>query len=511
MVGIQIGIEIDNQLDGILSHIMASVNVAISAMNNMRASISAKIDTSYIDGVRNAISQTTAEINVMYEALNNPPEPEVQPAVSWKTDGMEVFRGTGTQRFQQEVQSADAMLQQLCSTQDAIAKRAYDANIFPPEAFRNLNTMAVRVDMIRDRIQKIESNPLNMGKDTANAELERLRSQLNTMVQEQDKLNKAVQDLDVSAANDAYLKMNETVLKTEQYLRDQVNEQGRFNQEANKGVDVAKRLQSTLSGAMKKIFGKEGIEKAVDWIQDCTEEFDAQRGVELELITVLANTHGADSASQVPMETELAVDNSEAVALINDLQNPANNVTVAVSADTQGINAAFDAITAKASEIQSRGIYSDEAMIAGAAELSIHFSDTKAIEMMMDTLADYAMGMSPGEELDSTAMTNYAASLGKAMSGSYDALTEKGLKFTEAQKAIIEGTATQEQIIATIGEEYLNASRDVQAAAAINSGIAASWGGLYESVSDAPEGKIIQMNNAWSSMKGVIGGSYILI
>lgn len=506
MVGIHVGIEVDDQLGGILSHIIASVNIAVSAMNDMRESISASIDTSVIEGVRNEISQITAEIIVMNETLNNPPAPEIEPSISWKTDSMEVFNGTGIERFRQEVQSADAMLQRLCSTQDAIARRAFDANIFPPEAFQNLNAMAVRVDNIRDRIQQIESNPRNMGTDTANAELERLRSQLSTMAQEQDKLNKAVQDMDVSAANEAYLKLNQTVMTTERYLRDEVNEQGRFNQEVKKGVNVAERLQSMISDVVKKYVGKEGIEKSIEWIKDCTKEFNAQRSAELQLVTVLANTQGPGSVSQIPMETEITVDTSEAIAEINDLQNTANNVTVAVSADTQPINEAFDAITAKASEIQSRGIYSDEAMIAGAAEFSTHFTDTKSIEMMMDTLADYAMGMSGGGELDSAAITNYAASLGKAMSGSYDALTEKSLKFTEAQKAIIEGTATQEQIIATIGEEYLNASRDVQAAAAINSGIAASWGGLYESMSNTPEGKIIQMNNAWSSMKGVIGG-----
>ena len=92
------------------------------------------------------------------------------------------------------------------------------------------------------------------------------------------------------------------------------------------------------------------------------------------------------------------------------------------------------------------------------------------------------------------------------MSGSYDAMTKKGFEFTEAQKAVIEGTASQEQIIAAIGEEYLDASQDVQAAAAINAVIAESWDGLYESMSNTPEGKIIQMTNTFGDMKEVVGG-----
>ena len=124
----------------------------------------------------------------------------------------------------------------------------------------------------------------------------------------------------------------------------------------------------------------------------------------------------------------------------------------------------------------------------------------------MDTLADYAMGMTGGGGLDVAAMVDYATGLGKIMSGSYDAMTKKGFEFTEAQKAVIEGTASQEQIIAAIGEEYLDASQDVQAAAAINAVIAESWDGLYESMSNTPEGKIIQMTNTFGDMKEVVGG-----
>ena len=170
------------------------------------------------------------------------------------------------------------------------------------------------------------------------------------------------------------------------------------------------------------------------------------------------------------------------------------------------MQSAYSTISNKASEIQGRGIYTDDAMIAGAAGLSANFSDPVAIEMMMDTLADFAMGASGGGEVNSAAMQQYAASLGKVMSGSYDGMAEKGFSFTEAQKAVIAGTATQEQVIATIGEEYLSASQDVQAAAAIAASVQQTWGGLYDSMSNTPEGQIMQMTNAWGSMKEEVGG-----
>lgn len=282
--------------------------------------------------------------------------------------------------------------------------------------------------------------------------------------------------------------------------------QERFNRKVQEGVQEANQLNNTISKVGGAILVGTAVKKSVSWIEECTEAFDTQRDAELQLLTVLSNTLDADYVSSFVMETEVTADTSEAVAEINDIQNQVDDVTVMATANTKALTAAFDTITAKASEIQSRGIYGDEVMIAGAAEFSTYFSDTEAIEMMMDTLADYAMGMSGGGEIDSNAMVNYATGLGKVMTGSYEAMTKKGFEFTEAQKAIIEGTATQEQIIAAIGDEYLNASQDVQAAAAINTVIAESWDGLYESMSNTPQGQIAQMTNAWGDMKEVVGG-----
>lgn len=124
---------------------------------------------------------------------------------------------------------------------------------------------------------------------------------------------------------------------------------------------------------------------------------------------------------------------------------------------------------------------------------------------MMDTLTDYAMGMSGGGELDSSAMVDYATGLGKIMTGSYDAMTKKGFEFTDTQKAIIEGTATEAQIVAELGAEYLNMSSDMQAAATINNVIAEGWGGLYETMSNTPEGKLIQLNNTLGDVKENVG------
>ena len=162
-------------------------------------------------------------------------------------------------------------------------------------------------------------------------------------------------------------------------------------------------------------------------------------------------------------------------------------------------------ILQKASDIQSRGMYGDEAMIAGAGELATYFTDGDAILSMMDTLTNYAAGMSGGGAVDEKAMTDYATGLGKIMVGSFDAMNEKGFEFSDVQKKIIEGTATQKEITEELGDEYVSLSSDMQAAAVIGSVIDEGWSGLYDAMSQTPEGQIIQFKNTLGDLKETIG------
>ena len=521
MSGIRTAIELQDNFTGILMNVINAVNLSVSTMEQMQSTMSGTIETTSIEGMRDYLNQATIAAQELDAALQNvtPPETSDSPDASaqsepatWQQDSLEVFTDSGIARFEQEIQSANEMLNALGDTQAEIVARAAQADIFPPDMTTDMNTVQTRLQEIQAHIHAIESNPLNMGTDTANAGLEQLRAQFYQAVEQQENLNRAVENMDVKAANEAYLQLSRTIGGTEKYIRDNVNEQGRFNQEIEDGTDSAKELKNMIAGAVKAFAGMNIIKKAKDWIVDCTEAFDTQLNAETQLISVLANMMDEEYVVQYGIET--GADITGAVDEISHIQDEIDNVTVNVSPETAALTAAFDQIKEKASEIQGRGIYGDEAMIAAAAEFSTYFTDANAIEMMMDTLADYAMGMTGGGEIDSTGMVNYATNLGKIMSGAYDAMNEKGFTFTETQKAIIEGEASREQIVASLGEEYAGMSEDMQAAATIAQVIDESWSGLYESMSNTPEGKIIQIKNAWGDMKEVIGGQlypYVLL
>ena len=330
MSSIQTGIELNDQFSGVLNNIISSVNLAVSAMADMQQSMNADIDTSSLQGARDEINQATAALNELNDAMqqdrniqptapqveqtapdiappvvdggNQEPIPvqidpvlpdplienpdpvplEVQPnappdidpvevPVTWQTDNLDVFTGTGVERFQQEVQSANDMLNTLNTTQAHIAQTAQGMDILPDEAVQDMTTMQQRLSAIQQRIQQIENNPVNMGTNQANAELEQLRGQLNNAIQAQNELNDAMQNMDVSAANTAYLQLSQTVGNTERYIRDNVDEQGRFNQEIASGTQQANELTNTIKRAVAAYVSIQSVGKALDISDELTQ------------------------------------------------------------------------------------------------------------------------------------------------------------------------------------------------------------------------------------------------
>lgn len=310
MSSIQTGIELQDNFSGVMYGIINSVNTAVSSLYDLEQSMNADVDTGNLEVARNEIEQMADAVDELNAACNQnapdiappvvdggngqvinvdvnpilpdplvenpePIRPEIQPnappdpepveiPITWNTDGMDVFTGTGVERFQQEVQSANDMLNTLNTTQARISQTAQGMDILPDAAVQDMNTMQQRLSAIQQRIQQIENNPVNVGADNANAELEQLRMQLNQAIQEQNSLNQAMQNMDVSAANDAYLRLSQTVGNTERYIRDNVDEQGRFNQEISAGTQQANELTNTIKRAVAAYVSIQSVGKALN-------------------------------------------------------------------------------------------------------------------------------------------------------------------------------------------------------------------------------------------------------
>lgn len=217
------------------------------------------------------------------------------------------------------------------------------------------------------------------------------------------------------------------------------NQQNRLNNAIGKGTSAAGGLLSKIKGIGAAFLGMKGV----NWIKESLGLSDIQRNAERQLTNVL-NNMGVEKG-------------------------------------------AFEKLTSKASALQGQTNYGDEALIGGAAEFSTYMQDSDAVAVMMETLTNYAAGMSGGGEVGYEEMVQYATNLGKITTGSFDAMTKKGFEFTKAQQKIIEN------------------GTDMEKALVISDVINESWAGLANSMANTPQGKIIQLKNAFGDMREELG------
>jgi hypothetical protein len=311
-----------------------------------------------------------------------------------------------------------------------------------------INSVNMAVGAMQDMQQTMNTN-------VDAAAFDDIRDEINQATMAMDELNAAMSDME--APSDLTNEMAQTGDEIEQNTRDQQQ----FNNVVQDGVSNANELSNTISKIGTAIGSMFAIQKVVGFIDDCTDATNTQLNAQRQLASTLSNMGGDQSA--------------------------------------------YDALVEKAQSIQQAGMYGDEAMIGAAAEFATYMNDTSAIEMMMDTLTNYAAGMSGGGAIDYESMVDYATNLGKITTGAYDAMTKKGFEFTDAQKAVIDGTATESQYVETLGDDWQSMSEDMRSATVIADIINESWADLYSTMSDTPEAELQSIKNSFGDIQEEVG------
>ena len=417
MASIQTGIELNDQFTGVLYGIINSVNLAVYSMQEMQSTMDTPVESTMLDGAIEQINQATMLANEYQNALEDlrenaengisvpvitptgeatPPDP-VEIPVTWNTDGLDVFTGSGIERFQQEVQSANDMLNILNETQTQIEQTASSMDILPDSAIQDINAIGQRIQAVQTRIQQIENNPLNVGTDTANAELEQLRSQLNQAIQEQNELNAAMQNMDVSAANDAYLRLSQTVSNTERYIRDNVDEQGSFNQEINEGVAQADSLMNAIKGAVGAYVSIQAVGNALnisDELATTTARLDLMND-NLQSTQELTNMVYAAAQDARGSFGDMASN----VAKLGTLAGDAFSSSAEIVAFVNQLNKQMKLSGASTEEASSAMLQLTQSLAKGTLNGDELTSVMENGSMVIQTIADY-MGVTQGEIKD---------------------------------------------------------------------------------------------------------------
>lgn len=275
--------------------------------------------------------------------------------------------------------------------------------------------------------------------DAMSATLKKINSAMSTVLNSFEAVQRASGESfdpsNIAAARREIAGANAAIEEMEESYRAAAKGQESLNDRIREGGSAA----DGLLGKVKAIVSAYAIKKGADWIMDSLSLFDTQLNAETQLNTVLNNVGAAEGA--------------------------------------------MDRLKKKASELQKTTVFGDEALIGGAGEFATYMNDDEAIAVMMDTLANYAAGMSGGGEVGYKEMVDYATGLGKIVNGSYDAMTKKGFTFTEQQKKIIEN------------------GTDMEKALVISDVVNESWGNLAETMANTPSGKILQLKNALGDMR----------
>lgn len=279
MASISASVELYDRMSAPLMSIMNAMNMTISSMRDMQSTMGTDMDTSSLDAATQAANQAQAAMEALNQLMHTgsqtpgtggseptptPSTDPVQVPVEWVTNDLDVFSNSGIDRFEQEVTATNQMLTTLSDRQNQIAQNAAGTDIFSDSAMQDINSMGQRIQAVQQRIQQIENNPVNLGTDTANAELEELRSQLNQALQAQEALNQAVDNMDVSAANAAYNQLSSTVASTERYIRDNADAQGNLNQQIQTGVNTSNELVDTVKRLALAYLSMQSVQKVLD-------------------------------------------------------------------------------------------------------------------------------------------------------------------------------------------------------------------------------------------------------
>ena len=305
MASIKTGIELNDEFSQVIYSIINAVNMAVSSMEDMQRTMSTSVDTSGLESVHDEVNSATIALDELMNQIhaandavispqidipdmpvintnqpstitapqieqpstvptavqpNAPPEAVTVP-LEWDVQDIPVFTGTGVERYQQEVAAANEQLHQLIDTQNQIETSAQSSSILPDGALQDVTQMSSRIHALSDQINQIST--INMG-DEASNQVEQLRGQLNQAIRAQEDLNDAMSSGDASQVIDAYNRLNSTVSTTERYIRDNTDEQGRFNDEIQAGTQQADQLTSMIMRAAGAYLSVQSIGKAMD-------------------------------------------------------------------------------------------------------------------------------------------------------------------------------------------------------------------------------------------------------
>lgn len=325
----------------------------------------------------------------------------------------------------------------------------------------NSNVILDKLDLILNRL-----NTFNSVNKTLNVEI-KVQNISNTI---NNNFEKAIFMLERQNAqlmtqkniNNSLISQNENI-----YLEQAKNLS--ITDKVNNKLGIAGRLQEKLNNLINKLNNNKGIESIESNANVLNKIQQIEKSFFKQMSNIKISKYLKDSINNFSKEYQVEL---QIKALIN------SNVI--------GDNA-FDKVKQKASDLSKNTLFDTTSIIAGAGEISTYISDLNAVEKVMETLTNYATGMSGGNPVSQMQYVEYATQLGKALDGQYDGLAKKGFVLSEAQKEIIKN------------------GDDMAKALVLDDVINQSWANLATTMNNTPIGIFNTLNKNLGELSSLVG------
>lgn len=269
MSSIQTGIVLQDNFSNVAQGIVDSMYTMTAAAYEASQAVSSNVDTSSIQAATDEINQATAameELNAVASHQTAPgiaspvvdggngqvvnvdvnpvlPDPLVENPEPLTVDIQPNAPPTG--EIGQRIENIRNQLNDVLSMQQQIDQTAATVDVLPQEVTNRMSRVNALIEQIQANLAFSVENPFGLGGNEIEMQLSAIERSLNQAVTQQNMLNNAVGN-------------------TERYIRDNVDEQGRFNQEIQEGTQQANELTNTIKNAVLAFVSIQSVGKALN-------------------------------------------------------------------------------------------------------------------------------------------------------------------------------------------------------------------------------------------------------
>lgn len=402
MSSIQTGIVLQDNFSNVAQGVVESMYNMTAAAYEASQAVSSNVDTSSIQAATEEINQATAAMDELNAAASRPTASSVAPPVVDGGNGQVINvdvnpvlpdplvenpepltldiqpNAPPTGEIGQRIENIRNQLNDVLSMQQQIDQTAATVDVLPDEVTNRMSRVNALIEQIQANLAFSVENPFGLGGNEIEQQLSAIERSLNQAVTQQNMLSNAVGN-------------------TERYIRDNVDEQGRFNQEISAGTQQANELTNTIKRAVAAYVSIQTVGKALnisDELASTTARLNLMND-NLQSTEELTNMVYAAAQNSRGSFSDMAAN----VAKIGNLAGDAFSSSEQIVVFAEQLNKQMKLSGASTQEASAAMLQLTQSLAKGCLNGDELTSVMENGSMVTQTIADY-MGITQGELKD---------------------------------------------------------------------------------------------------------------